>query len=234
VDNVSLEIKRGEVLGLVGESGSGKSTFGRSLLRLTPITDGYVTFDGIDVGALGRNDLKVLRRRMQMIFQDPYASLNPRMTVYDTLAEPLLLHNIATRSTLDAAIKSLMNDVGLASAFVKKYPHEFSGGQRQRIAIGRALATKPEFIVADEPVSALDVTIQAQILDLLKDLKDEYGLTMLFVSHDLAVVRQIADRVAVLYRGKLEEVGNTASVFDNPTSDYTQRLLAAIPGKSAA
>jgi ABC-type glutathione transport system ATPase component len=193
-----------------------------------------VTFDGIDVGALGRNDLKVLRRRMQMIFQDPYASLNPRMTVYDTLAEPLLLHNIATRSTLDAAIKSLMNDVGLASAFAKKYPHEFSGGQRQRIAIGRALATKPEFIVADEPVSALDVTIQAQILDLLKDLKDEYGLTMLFVSHDLAVVRQIADRVAVLYRGKLEEVGNTASVFDNPTSDYTQRLLAAIPGKSAA
>jgi ABC-type glutathione transport system ATPase component len=171
---------------------------------------------------------------MQMIFQDPYASLNPRMTVYDTLAEPLLLHNIATRSTLDAAIKSLMNDVGLASAFAKKYPHEFSGGQRQRIAIGRALATKPEFIVADEPVSALDVTIQAQILDLLKDLKDEYGLTMLFVSHDLAVVRQIADRVAVLYRGKLEEVGNTASVFDNPTSDYTQRLLAAIPGKSAA
>ncbi|CAI8352503.1 MAG: Glutathione import ATP-binding protein GsiA [Halieaceae bacterium] len=234
VDDVSLEIKRGEVLGLVGESGSGKSTFGRSLLRLTPITDGNVTFDGIDVGALGRNDLKVLRRRMQMIFQDPYASLNPRMTVYDTLAEPLLLHNIATRSTLDAAIKSLMNDVGLASAFAKKYPHEFSGGQRQRIAIGRALATKPEFIVADEPVSALDVTIQAQILDLLKDLKDEYGLTMLFVSHDLAVVRQIADRVAVLYRGKLEEVGNTASVFDTPTSDYTQRLLAAIPGKSAA
>ncbi|HCJ39348.1 MAG TPA: ABC transporter ATP-binding protein, partial [Halieaceae bacterium] len=234
VDDVSLEIKRGEVLGLVGESGSGKSTFGRSLLRLTPITDGNVTFDGIDVGALGRNDLKALRRRMQMIFQDPYASLNPRMTVYDTLAEPLLLHNIATRSTLDAAIKSLMNDVGLASAFAKKYPHEFSGGQRQRIAIGRALATKPEFIVADEPVSALDVTIQAQILDLLKDLKDEYGLTMLFVSHDLAVVRQIADRVAVLYRGKLEEVGNTASVFDTPTSDYTQRLLAAIPGKSAA
>jgi ABC-type glutathione transport system ATPase component len=171
---------------------------------------------------------------MQMIFQDPYASLNPRMTVYDTLAEPLLLHKIVDRSNLDAAIKSLMDNVGLSRAFAKKYPHEFSGGQRQRIAIGRALATKPEFIVADEPVSALDVTIQAQILDLLKDLKDEYGLTMLFVSHDLAVIRQIADRVAVLYHGKLEEVGETASVFNTPTSDYTKRLLAAIPGKTAA
>jgi oligopeptide transport system ATP-binding protein len=171
---------------------------------------------------------------MQMIFQDPYASLNPRMTVYDTLAEPLLLHKIVTRSHLDNAIKALMDNVGLARSFAKKYPHEFSGGQRQRIAIGRALATKPEFIVADEPVSALDVTIQAQILDLLKDLKDEYGLTMLFVSHDLAVIRQIADRVAVLYRGKLEEVGDTARVFNTPESDYTRQLLSAIPGQSAA
>ena len=218
----------------MGESGSGKSTFGRSLLRLTPITDGHVSFDGTDVGGLDRNALKSLRRRMQMIFQDPYASLNPRMTVYDTLAEPLLLHKIVDRSGLDAAIRELMDNVGLARGFAKKYPHEFSGGQRQRIAIGRALATKPEFIVADEPVSALDVTIQAQILDLLKDLKDEYGLTMLFVSHDLSVIRQIADRVAVLYRGKLEEVGNTSDVFNSPQSDYTQRLLAAIPGKSAA
>ena len=219
---------------LVGESGSGKSTFGRSLLRLTPITSGNIEFDGVNVGGLDRGSLKTLRRRMQMIFQDPYASLNPRMTVYDTLAEPLLLHKIVDRSSLDAAIKSLMDDVGLSRAFAKKYPHEFSGGQRQRIAIGRALATKPEFIVADEPVSALDVTIQAQILDLLKDLKDEYGLTMLFVSHDLAVIRQIADRVAVLYHGKLEEVGETASVFNTPTSDYTKRLLAAIPWKTAA
>ena len=234
VDDVSLTINRGEVLGLVGESGSGKSTFGRSLLRLTPITDGNVEFDGLNVGELNKGNLKTLRRRMQMIFQDPYASLNPRMTIYDTLAEPLLLHNIVDRSGLDSAIRSLMDSVGLSRAFAKKYPHEFSGGQRQRIAIGRALATKPEFIVADEPVSALDVTIQAQILDLLKDLKDEYGLTMLFVSHDLAVVRQIADRVAVLYHGKLEEVGDTASVFNSPTSDYTKRLLAAIPGKTAA
>ena len=234
VDDVSLTIRQGEVLGLVGESGSGKSTFGRSLLRLTPITDGRISFDGIDVGGLDRNNLKALRRRMQMIFQDPYASLNPRMTVYDTLAEPLLLHKIVTRSHLDNAIKALMDNVGLARSFAKKYPHEFSGGQRQRIAIGRALATKPEFIVADEPVSALDVTIQAQILDLLKDLKDEYGLTMLFVSHDLAVIRQIADRVAVLYRGKLEEVGDTARVFNTPESDYTRQLLSAIPGQSAA
>ena len=234
VDDVSLTIRQGEVLGLVGESGSGKSTFGRSLLRLTPITAGRISFDGIDVGGLDRNNLKALRRRMQMIFQDPYASLNPRMTVYDTLAEPLLLHKIVARSGLDNAIKELMDNVGLARSFAKKYPHEFSGGQRQRIAIGRALATKPEFIVADEPVSALDVTIQAQILDLLKDLKDEYGLTMLFVSHDLAVIRQIADRVAVLYRGKLEEVGDTSRVFNTPESDYTRQLLSAIPGQSAA
>ena len=230
VDDVSLTINRGEVLGLVGESGSGKSTFGRSLLRLTPITDGAISFDGVGMRGLEKNDLKNMRRRMQMIFQDPYASLNPRMTVYDTLAEPLLLHKVVSKADLDGAIRALMDDVGLARAFAKKYPHEFSGGQRQRIAIGRALATKPEFIVADEPVSALDVTIQAQILDLLKALKDEYGLTMLFVSHDLAVIRQIADRVAVLYRGELEEVGPTAEVFDTPTRDYTKRLLAAIPG----
>ena len=234
VDDVSLEIHRGEVLGLVGESGSGKSTLGRSILRLVPITDGKITFEGTELSALEGRTLKQFRHRMQMIFQDPYASLNPRMTVYDTLAEPLLLHGLVNKAGLDQAIRELMDNVGLARAFVRKYPHEFSGGQRQRIAIGRALATRPEFIVADEPVSALDVTIQAQILDLLADLTKEYGLTMLFISHDLAVIRQIADRIAVMYHGKLVEEGSTAQVYDSPREEYTRSLLAAIPGANAA
>ena len=234
VDDVSLEIHRGEVLGLVGESGSGKSTLGRSILRLVPITSGQITFEGTELSALEGRTLKQFRHRMQMIFQDPYASLNPRMTVYDTLAEPLLLHGLVNKAGLDQAIRELMDNVGLARAFVRKYPHEFSGGQRQRIAIGRALATRPEFIVADEPVSALDVTIQAQILDLLADLTKEYGLTMLFISHDLAVIRQIADRIAVMYHGKLVEEGSTAQVFETPREDYTRSLLAAIPGANAA
>ena len=234
VDDVSLEIHRGEVLGLVGESGSGKSTLGRSILRLVPMTGGQISFDGIELSALEGRSLKQFRHRMQMIFQDPYASLNPRMTVYDTLAEPLLLHGLVNKAGLEQAIRELMDNVGLARAFVRKYPHEFSGGQRQRIAIGRALATRPEFIVADEPVSALDVTIQAQILDLLADLTKEYGLTMLFISHDLAVIRQIADRIAVMYHGKLVEEGATAQVFETPQQDYTRSLLAAIPGANAA
>ena len=234
VDDVSLEIHRGEVLGLVGESGSGKSTLGRSILRLVPITDGQIHFEDTELSSLEGRSLKQFRHRMQMIFQDPYASLNPRMTVYDTLAEPLLLHGLVNKAGLDQAIRELMDNVGLARAFVRKYPHEFSGGQRQRIAIGRALATRPEFIVADEPVSALDVTIQAQILDLLADLTKEYGLTMLFISHDLAVIRQIADRIAVMYHGKLVEEGSTAQVFETPREDYTRSLLAAIPGANAA
>jgi ABC-type glutathione transport system ATPase component len=234
VDDVSLEIHRGEVLGLVGESGSGKSTLGRSILRLVPMTGGKISFDGIELSALEGRSLKQFRHRMQMIFQDPYASLNPRMTVYDTLAEPLLLHGLVNKAGLEQAIRELMDNVGLARAFVRKYPHEFSGGQRQRIAIGRALATRPEFIVADEPVSALDVTIQAQILDLLADLTKEYGLTMLFISHDLAVIRQIADRIAVMYLGKLVEEGATAQVFETPQQDYTRSLLDAIPGANAA
>ncbi|EED35149.1 ABC-type dipeptide transport system, ATPase component [Luminiphilus syltensis NOR5-1B] len=233
VDDVSLTINRGEILGLVGESGSGKSTLGRSILRLAPITDGTITFDGTDLTQLSGAALKGFRRRMQMIFQDPFASLNPRMTVFDTLAEPLLLHNIVDRKGLDNAIQRLMDDVGLARNFVRKYPHEFSGGQRQRIAIGRALATQPEFIVADEPVSALDVTIQAQILELLQDLGREHGLTMLFVSHDLAVIRQIADHIAVMYHGKLVERGTAAEIFGSPQDPYTQRLLASIPGKKS-
>jgi len=234
VDDVTLEIHRGEVLGLVGESGSGKSTLGRSILRLVPITGGSIDFDGTSLSSLSGNSLKQFRHRMQMIFQDPYASLNPRMTVYDTLAEPLLLHGLVRKANLDQSIRELMDNVGLARNFVRKYPHEFSGGQRQRIAIGRALATRPEFIVADEPVSALDVTIQAQILDLLADLTREYGLTMLFISHDLAVIRQIADRIAVMYHGKLVEEGSTARVFETPQQDYTRSLLAAIPGANAA
>ena len=232
VDDVSFDINRGEVLGLVGESGSGKSTIGRSILQLLPVTSGQVIFDGTDLTALPGGALKAMRRRMQMIFQDPFASLNPRMTVYDTLAEPLLLHGIENRKTVAQGILKLMDDVGLARASVRKYPHEFSGGQRQRIAIGRALATRPEFIVADEPVSALDVTIQAQILDLMQQLGREYNLTMLFVSHDLAVVRHLADRILVLYKGKVIEQGAGDDLFERPQQEYTRQLLKSIPGRS--
>jgi peptide/nickel transport system ATP-binding protein/oligopeptide transport system ATP-binding protein len=232
VDDVSFDIRRGEVLGLVGESGSGKSTIGRSILRLVPVTAGQVLFDGTDVTALAKRDLKDLRRRMQIIFQDPFASLNPRMTVYDTLAEPLLLHGLESRSTVAASVLKLMDDVGLARSFVRKYPHEFSGGQRQRIAIGRALATRPEFVVADEPVSALDVTIQAQILDLMRELGREYHLTMLFISHDLAVVRKLADRIVVLHRGKVVEQATTHELFEHPQQAYTRQLLQSIPGRA--
>ncbi|MEO0435649.1 MAG: ABC transporter ATP-binding protein [Pseudomonadota bacterium] len=232
VDDVSFDIRRGEVLGLVGESGSGKSTIGRSLLRLVPITAGSVRFDGEEITSSSGSELKALRRRMQMIFQDPFASLNPRMTVFDTLAEPLLLHRIDSKQSVENSVLTLMDDVGLARSSVRKYPHEFSGGQRQRIAIGRALATRPEFVVADEPVSALDVTIQAQILDLMQELGKEYGLTMLFVSHDLAVVRHLADRIIVLYHGKIVEQGSGSSLFESPQETYTQELLSAIPGRA--
>ena len=232
VNDVNLDIRKGEILGLVGESGSGKSTLGRSLLRLVPITSGTVDFDGIDVTSLHGRNLKNMRRRMQMIFQDPYASLNPRMSVYDTLAEPLLLHSIENKKSVAQGVLKLMDNVGLARNFVRKYPHEFSGGQRQRIAIGRALATRPEFIVADEPVSALDVTIQAQILDLMLDLSKEYGLTMLFVSHDLAVVKHIADRIVVLFKGEIVEQGTGVELFENPQQEYTRQLLQSIPGRA--
>ena len=232
VDNVSFDIMRGEVLGLVGESGSGKSTLGRTILQLLPASAGQVYFDGIMLGDLSRRELKTMRRRMQFIFQDPFASLNPRMTVYDTLAEPLLLHGVANRKTVGGEVLRLMDDVGLARALVRKYPHEFSGGQRQRIAIGRALATRPEFIVADEPVSALDVTIQSQILELMTQLGREYGLTMLFISHDLAVVHRIADRIVVLRQGRIIEQAVARDLFTRPQQAYTRQLLQAIPGKS--
>tara|TARA_R110001592_G_scaffold171117_4_gene409268 strand:- start:34825 stop:36522 length:1698 start_codon:yes stop_codon:yes gene_type:complete len=229
VDNVSLDIKRGEILGLVGESGSGKSTLGRSILQLVPVASGNVWFDGVELTGLSRNNMKTMRRRMQMIFQDPYASLNPRMSVFDTLAEPLLYHGLATRKNVTEQVLALMDDVGLAHTSIRKYPHEFSGGQRQRIAIGRAIATKPELVIADEPVSALDVTIQAQILDLILTLVKKHNLTMLFISHDLSVVRYIADRTAVMHHGKLVEMGNTESLFAAPQHNYTKKLLSAIP-----
>ena len=240
VDNVSFSVEERQITAIIGESGSGKSVSCYAILGLVPsppgrIDGGTAHFQGQDLLALSEAELRAIRGRdIAMIFQDPYASLNPRMTVYDTLAEPLLLHGLVRKADLDQAIRELMDNVGLARAFVRKYPHEFSGGQRQRIAIGRALATRPEFIVADEPVSALDVTIQAQILDLLADLTKEYGLTMLFISHDLAVIRQIADRIAVMYHGKLVEEGSTAQVFETPREDYTRSLLAAIPGTNAA
>lgn len=229
VDDVSLNIQRGEILGLVGESGSGKSTLGRSILQLAPTTSGTVIFDGTVLGDLSPKLLVPWRRRMQMIFQDPYASLNPRMTVYETLSEPLLYHGLANSNTIDQQVRQLMDDVGLAHSQMRKYPHEFSGGQRQRIAIGRAIATRPELIIADEPVSALDVTIQAQILDLILALVERHNLTMLFISHDLSVVRYISDRVMVMNKGVIVESAETETLWANPQQEYTRQLLKAIP-----
>jgi len=234
VDDVSLTIHRHQILGVVGESGSGKSTLGRSILGLTPATQGSILFDGQDITNLIPRKMKPWRRKIQMIFQDPYASLNPRMTIFDTLAEPLLVQKLATSKTVTPMVLQLMDDVGLARAYIRKYPHEFSGGQRQRIAVGRAIATKPEFIVADEPVSALDVTIQAQILDLILALVDKHNLTMMFISHDLSVVRYIADRVVVMNDGKLIEEGETEALWQSPKAPYTEKLLAAIPQFSFA
>jgi ABC-type microcin C transport system duplicated ATPase subunit YejF len=229
VNNVSFNLQSGEILGLVGESGSGKSTIGRSILQLVPAAAGSISYDGESLLDKSEKQFLPFRRRLQMIFQDPYASLNPRMTIFDTLAEPMKLHGLAKGAALNDAVLKLMDDVGLARAFVRKYPHEFSGGQRQRIAIGRAIATKPEFIVADEPVSALDVTIQQQILELLEHLVDKHNLSMLFISHDLGVVRKLCDRVIVLKHGELVEAGAVEDVWQSPDHEYTQTLLAAVP-----
>lgn len=229
VDDVTLTLNQGEILGLVGESGSGKSTLGRSIMQLVDSKSGEILLQGRDLRKLSAHELKGARRHFQMIFQDPYASLNPRMTVFDTLAEPLLMHKLATRKTVASQVNQLMDDVGLDRRFMRKYPHEFSGGQRQRIAIARALALKPKLIIADEPVSALDVTIRAQILELLLELTQKHNLTMLFISHDMSVVRYICDRVVVMKKGKIVEQGETEALFATPQHEYTRALLAAIP-----
>jgi peptide/nickel transport system ATP-binding protein/oligopeptide transport system ATP-binding protein len=229
VDGVSFEIGEGETLGLVGESGSGKSTTGYCVLQLLKPTAGSVRFMGRELTTMGRNDLRELRKEMQIVFQDPYSSLNPRMTVGTIVGEPMLVHGQGTRRAREARVRDLLETVGFNPSFTNRYPHEFSGGQRQRIGIARALALNPRLIVCDEPVSALDVSIQAQILNLLKDLQRDLGLAYLFVAHDLAVVRTMSDRIAVMNKGKLVEIGKAEDVYTSPREDYTKALLAAVP-----
>jgi oligopeptide transport system ATP-binding protein len=229
VDGVDFTIRSGETLGLVGESGSGKTTVGRMLLRLLPATKGEVFFEGRDVLQMNRSDVRHLRKEMQIIFQDPFASLNPRMTVGDIIGEPLKIHKIAKGAGVDTRVHELLRLVGLQAYHANRYPHEFSGGQRQRVGIARALAVNPKFIVCDEPVSALDVSIQAQVINLLEDLQHQLGLTYLFIAHDLSVVRHISTRVAVMYVGKIVELAQNADLYENPLHPYTQGLLSAIP-----
>jgi peptide/nickel transport system ATP-binding protein len=229
VDGVTLTIRRGETLGLVGESGCGKSTVGRTILRLYKPTDGRVVFDGRDITKLGEGELRPLRRRMQMVFQDPFASLNPRHSIGRIVGEPLRTHGLSNRRETNLRVRELLETVGLPRDAASRYPHEFSGGQRQRIGLARALAVNPDFIVADEPVSALDVSIQAQIINLFEQLQDEFELTYLFIAHDLAVVRHISDRIAVMYLGTVVEVSPAAELYDDPLHPYTISLLSAVP-----
>ena len=236
VDDVTLSVKKGEILGVVGESGCGKSTLGKSILRLTEPTSGKVTFLGQEMTGLDAKDLRNMRRHIQMIFQDPYASLNPRMKIKDILEEPLIVHQLGKKAERREVVRSMLEIVGLDASYGDRYAHQFSGGQRQRIGIAKALITKPKLIIADEPVSALDVSVQAQILNLLNDLQEAFDLTFLFISHDLAVVRYISDRVAVMYFGKIVEMADADSLFREPKHPYTETLLAAVPviGKGEA
>ncbi|MEM7507020.1 MAG: oligopeptide/dipeptide ABC transporter ATP-binding protein [Pseudomonadota bacterium] len=229
VDGLSFDIARGETLGLVGESGCGKSTVGRAVLRLYDLTEGSLVFDGTEIGAMKAERLRDVRPRFQMIFQDPQACLNPRMTVGSIIAEPLVEHTSFSRADRQQRVRELLDAVGLNPNFANRYPHEFSGGQRQRIGVARALALEPDFIVCDEPIAALDVSIQAQVVNLLEELQEKLGLTYLFISHDLSMVRHIADRVAVMYLGKIVETGPVDALYDDPQHPYTRALLSAVP-----
>jgi oligopeptide transport system ATP-binding protein len=229
VDGVSFDIKRGETLGLVGESGCGKSTTGRTILQLYKPTAGSVTFDGTNLITLKGEQLRQMRRKMQMIFQDPYASLNPRMTVAQLIGEPLMVHNVATGAEINQRVEHLLKLVNLNPTFASRYPHEFSGGQRQRIGVARALALQPSFIICDEPISALDVSIQAQVVNLLEELQQQFNLTYLFIAHDLSMVKHISDRVAVMYLGVIVELAPRDALYSQPLHPYTQALLSAVP-----